>query len=389
MKQEHGMTLLEMLVAMVVFSIVLGGALSVFRSQSRGFAKGADRMTVLQNVRFAMGMFETDVRTAGSGVPDIQPYLIYAGEDVVAFNANYTSNITTDVSAVYVDPDAPAGSVSALMATSTITVPNTSFVYPDTTYLQGPGINSFAETIIFFFRPDSSTTRTDDYAMYRQVNQDTPELVARNLLKNGALPFFEYFRETTALGGARTIMQVPNASLPLVHTVPIHLAPADTGAAAIVDSLRGVRLNISATNGQSGAAEQIRTISRLVRVPNAGIANRKTCGDEPLPATGLIATPGNTVTGDPLITLTWPQAVDEASGEKDVVRYVLWRRVNAQVQWGDPYLSIPSGNPTYVYADAAVITGDSYLYALAAQDCTPQLSALSIAGPVVAPAPIP
>ena len=73
MRQERGMTLLEMLIAMVVFSIVLGGALSVFRSQSRGFAKGSDRMTVLQNVRFATGMLETDLRTAGSGVPDIQP----------------------------------------------------------------------------------------------------------------------------------------------------------------------------------------------------------------------------------------------------------------------------------------------------------------------------
>lgn len=389
MKQEQGMTLLEMLVAMIVFSIVLGGALSVFRSQSRGFAKGSDRMTVLQNVRFATGMLETDLRTAGSGVPDIQPYLVYAGEDVVAFNANYTSNIATDVSAVYVDPDAPAGSVSALMVTNTITVPNSAFVYPDTTYLQGAGINSFAETIIFFFRSDSSTSRSDDYVLYRQVNQDTPAIVARNLLKTGSLPFFEYFRESTALGGARSIAQVPNASLPLAHSVPIHLAPADTGLASIVDSLRGVRMNISATNGQTGAAEQIRTISRLVRLPNAGIANRKTCGDEPLPASGLLATAGNTVDGDPMISLTWPQAVDEASGEKDVVRYVMWRRVDAQVDWGDPYLSIPSGNPNYIYVDAAVATGSSYTYAIAAQDCTPQLSTLSIAGPVVAPPPTP
>jgi hypothetical protein len=275
------------------------------------------------------------------------------------------------------------------MAATTITIPNSTFVYPDTTYLQGPGINSFAETIIFFFRPDSSTTRADDYVLYRQVNQDTPDMVARNLLKNGSLPFFEYFRETSALGGARSIAQVPNASLPLTHSVPIHLSPADTGTAALVDSLRGVRLNISATNGQSGAAEQIRTLSRLVRLPNAGIANRKTCGDEPLPAAGLVATPGNTVDGDPVVTLTWPQAIDEASGEKDVVRYVLWRRVNAQADWGDPYLSIPSGNPNYVYSDAAVTTGNSYLYALAAQDCTPQLSTLSIAGPVIAPPAVP
>jgi hypothetical protein len=279
--------------------------------------------------------------------------------------------------------------VSALTAVGTITIPNSAFVYPDTTYWQGPGVNSFAETIVFFFRADSSTTRTDDYVLYRKVNQDAPEIVARNMMQNASLPFFEYFREVTTLGGVKSVEQVANGSLPLAHTVTIHLAPGDTGSAAVIDSLRGVRVNLSATNGQTGDDEQIRTLSRLIRLPNAGIAKRKTCGDEPLPVGGLVAAAANGVGGEPVINLSWPQAVDEASGENDVVRYVLWRRKNAQVDWGDPYLSIPSGNPNYVYVDASVQTDTTYTYALSAQDCTPQLSALTISVPVVAPPPIP
>jgi prepilin-type N-terminal cleavage/methylation domain-containing protein len=384
MKAERGMTLLEMLIAMLVFSIVLGGALSVFRSQSRGFSKGSDRMTVLQNVRFATGILESDIRTAGSGVPDIQPFLVYADKDVLAFNSNYTSNVQSDVAAVYYDPDAPAGSVSALTKGTAITIPNSSFSYPDTSYMTG-GINSFAETIIFFFTPDSSTARTDDYVLWRQVNRDSPNVVARNLLHTGSLPFFEYHRERTLVGGVKSILAVPGTSLPLRHSVPIHLSPGDTAAAAVIDSVRGVRVNLTATNGQTGAAEQLRTITRLVRIPNAGLAARKTCGDEPLPVAALGAVGGTNATGDPIVTLTWNQSIDESSGEKDVVRYVLWRRLSAVAQWGDPYLSIPNGNPNYVYVDAAVASGDQYMYAVAAQDCTPLLSALAIAGPVVVP----
>ncbi|HSJ75567.1 MAG TPA: type II secretion system protein [Gemmatimonadales bacterium] len=40
MKSRSGFTLIEMLIAMVVFMGVLGGALSFLRAQSRGFRKG-------------------------------------------------------------------------------------------------------------------------------------------------------------------------------------------------------------------------------------------------------------------------------------------------------------------------------------------------------------
>ena len=60
-----------------------------------------------------------------------------------------------------------------------------------------------------------------------------------------------------------------------------------------------------------------------------------------------------------------------------MARYVIYRRVRPDPEWGDPYLSIPAGAPSYLYDDTAIEVGFIYEYAISAQDCTPTLSALS------------
>jgi hypothetical protein len=168
------------------------------------------------------------------------------------------------------------------------------------------------------------------------------------------------------------------------------MSPADTGAAARVDSLRGVRITITATNGLTGAEERRRTITLIIRLPNAGLVNRANCGDEPQ-ATGIVfpmpPVVVNPLTGDLAIQLSWTPSNDEGSGEKDVVRYVVWRRAPTDPAFTDldPYVSIPAGAPSYVYLDEDVQSGDIFNYAVAAQDCTPSLSSLTTAGPVVVP----
>ena len=381
---SRGMTLIEMLVALAVFSVVMAGAFAVLRSESRGMRLGAERADALQNVRFTANLLELDLRTLGSNVPDEQPFLIYAGSDVVAFNADYTTNVD-DPYAVYYDPDAPTGSVTALTADRAFTLPNTAFSYPDTSYVAtGGGSNSPAETIIFFFTLDSSTARTDDYALFRQVNTDEPELVGRDILQTPGAPFFQYYRVQAPQSAPPYIEEVPDSALPMSHWVPAHGSPGDTAAAAQVDSIRGVRINLTVTNGRTGDAEHTRALSRLIRLPNAGLAVKRSCGDEPiLGIVTFLATPGVNAALDPIVTLTWTPATDETSGEEDVTRYVLWRRITGEPDWGDPYLSIPPGNTSYTYEDEAVVAGTSYDYALAAQDCTPSLSSLALAGPVV------
>jgi prepilin-type N-terminal cleavage/methylation domain-containing protein len=378
-----GLTLIELLIALVVFSAVMAGALGFIRAETRGLIRGTDRMNTLQNLQYSADLIQSEVRVAGAGVLDQQPFIVYAGSDVFAFNADFTSNIEGDVSAVYIDPDAPTGSVTALARGDRLTLPATAFAYPDTSYLAVGGQNSPAETIILFFTPDSTTARPDDYLFMRQVNTQPAELVARNLLRTGAA-FFTYYRMVNPVSAPVRVDSVPSSQLPWTHAVPIHLAPSDTGAAARIDSIRAVLVTLTATNGATGAAERRRTLSRLIRMPNAGLSQRNTCGDEPFLGTPLTATLG-TANGAPVVTLTWGQATDEAAGERDVVRYVLWRKHPADPAWGDPYLSIPSGSPTYVYQDAAVVSGDAYEYALAAQDCTPSLSTLATSGTVQVP----
>ncbi len=383
---RSGMAIIEMMVAMGVFLLVIAGAFAVLRSESRGMRLGSERAHALQNLRFAANALEQDLRTMGANVPDDQPFLVYAGAQVVAFNADYATNLVDDPYAVYKDPDAPSGSVTALTAGQRITIPLSSFGYPDTNYTGLGGItNSPAETLIFFFDQDTSTTRADDYVLYKQINQDPADIVSRNILQTPGIPFFEYHWLRDPPSSPAFVEPVPADSLPLAHSAPIHGSVADTGRAALIDSVRGVRISFTVTNGRSGDDEQLRSISRLVRFPNAGLAVKRTCGDEPILGVPLIGAPGVDVNGDPIITLTWNQAVDEGGGELDVSRYVLWRRVAGAPDWGDPYLSIPPGNPAYTYVDGDVASGDSFEYALAAQDCTPSLSPVAIAGPIAVP----
>jgi prepilin-type N-terminal cleavage/methylation domain-containing protein len=378
---ERGVTLIELMIAMVVFGVVIGSAVNVFRSQTQAFHRGADRMTVLQNLRYAANTLQGDLRTAGSNVPPIQPFLVYADDQVVAVSTDYTTNVADDPFAVFYDPDAPTGEVTALRVSRQITLPKSSFVYPTGDYLVG-GINSPAETIIFFFSADSSTSRGDDFALFRQVNDGAPELVARNLLKTGGQPFFEFIRVREG-GSGPEIAVLPHDSLPLAHLAARHGSAGDTARSAWTDSLRAIRVRMTATNGAAGGDEILRTLTRVIRFSNADKSQRQACGDEPIFGNALAAAAGPNP-GDP-ITLGWAPAIDDGGGEKDVVRYVVYRRLAGAPDWGDPFLSIPSGQGAYTYGDGAVVSGQTYVYAVAAQDCTPLLSGLSVSAAVVAP----
>ena len=370
---EQGLTLIEMLIALTVFSVVLAGALAFLRAQGRSFSLGSQRRAMLQNSRFAFDELEKDLRTAGAGAPDVQPAVIYVGPNVVAFNANYATRTPGDVFAVYYDPDVPIGAADAARRSDRFTIPTTTMAYPDTDYLQGGTINSPAETITFFFAPDSTTSRNDDYILYRQVNNQAPEVVARNLLPTGAVPFFQYY-EQVINAGTPTIQQVPNGILPEQHTSPIHLAIGDTLPFSRIDNVRAVLVSFSVTNGLSGSSERRRPLSRYIRLPNVGLTTKQTCGDPPILGTGITAVWNPATTG---VDLTWGAAVDELAGERDVVRYVVWRRSVSDSGWGDPFLSFPpTGKPPYAYSDHDVTSGSKYIYGLAAQDCTPANSNL-------------
>lgn len=378
---RSGFTLLELTIAMTVFSIIVVGGLGFMAAQTRLFSASVDRTTALTRLRYALFTAERDVRTLGSNLAPGQPGLVYAGRDVIAFNADYASNVANDVFAVYVDPDAPTGQVTA--PRGPIAIPGTAFTYPDTVYEVSAGVNSPAELLILYFVADTSTADPDDYMLFRQVNNGAPERVAAGLLRVDGAPFFRYQVEEAVAGGSVGLDSVPSAALPLTHAVPIHLSAADTGALARIDSVRAVTVRLAARAG--AASSTVLRLARTIAMPNAGLGHQQACGSTPLLQTALSAAAVVQGTGEPAVLLQWGQAVDEAGGERDVIRYVLWRRTPPSTEWGDPYLSIPAGSASYSYTDTDVTSGTSYEYALAAQDCSPALSSLTSAGPVVAP----
>jgi len=140
-----------------------------------------------------------------------------------------------------------------------------------------------------------------------------------------------------------------------------------------------------ATNGLEGTEEVQISVDRLIPLPNAGFGMLATCGSAPILGVGLNAASGTLGAGEPVVNLSWSPAVDEAGGEADVVRYVIWRRASGAADWGDPFRAIPAGAATYTYQDAAVTPGTAYEYALAAQDCTPTLSGLAASSVVIIP----
>jgi prepilin-type N-terminal cleavage/methylation domain-containing protein len=392
MRTRQGFTLIELLVAMVVFVVVLGGALSFLTAQQRMFMKGSDAMGLLQNLTFGSDNLDSQIRTAGGNAPDQQPPVVYAGSSAFAFNADYVSNDALDISAVYIDPDASDAETQALRTTGPITIPTSSpaFVYPAVNYEAGPGINSPAETIILWFDPNPETSRTDDFVLFRQVNGNPPEVLIRNVLRDSTnLPFFRYFMlRPPAAGRLPQLVQVPTAEIPLSHPVGNHGNPnVDNGVSARLDSLRAVLVSFKVTNGETGTRERTERISMNIPLPNMGLRQLKICGSEPVFGQALAAVFDPTG-GTSKVNLTWNRAFDENSGERDVVRYVIWRRKTAPVAepFTDPLTSVAAGFANYIFVDAQDLEpGATYEYRLSAQDCSPKLSVPVLSPPVVIP----
>jgi prepilin-type N-terminal cleavage/methylation domain-containing protein len=375
MRNNRGFTLVELLVAMVVFLVVLGASMSFLVMQSSTFRRGSDDMGVLQNMSFGADNLDGQIRTAGANTVDAQPPVVYASANSFSFNADYVANDAADISAVYFDPDAAAAEVEALKQANQIVIPGSSpaFTYPSTDYVTTATTASPAELITLYFTPDLETARTDDFTLMRQVNNNPPETLVRQVLPDSTnLPFFRYFiLRPPGANLSPVLTLLPAGQLPTAHTVVTHGDPT-TDAASRIDSLRAVLVSYVITNGATGTLERKQRISLNIPLPNMGMKMLKICGSEPILGTGLI-TSIVPLTGK--VKLTWNPAFDETSGEKDVLRYTIWRRLSTDPTWTDPLTSIAAGQAIYNYTDPQTpVSGVTYEYRLAAQDCSPKLS---------------
>jgi len=381
--RRAGFTLVELIIALVVLSAVMGATLAVFRSQTAGFRNAGQRLEMYQNLRYAATTIDRALRTAGAGVANQQPMFIYGGNDVVAFNTNYTHNVQ-DNCAVNINSNAPVGSFEMLPLASAYVLPNTAWTYPQMNYPAGPCL---AETVVFYVRPDSTTADGTDFMLLQRVNARPPDMVARNIFGYPGRPFFEYFVHPRTLAvppATRDSLVQANlagsgVALPIVHRAAAHGSTTDSigdpSNSYLADSVKAVRVTLRVSNGLAGAALRVRDISSVISLPNNGLLQLKTCGTSPLMTGALTVTPN--LPGDPAaITLQWAASTDEAGGETDVTQYNIYRRTSTDPAFGSALITIPAGQPPpYLFTDNGVSAGTSYFYAVAAQDCTPAESA--------------
>lgn len=393
MRTRRGVTLVEMLIAITVFTMVLAATLGFLSRITRGLDRNASDMGMLQNLTFASSILQEELRMAGANVPFKQPAVVYAGSSSFSFNADYASNVDS-LYAVYLLPNLPAGQRNALVPADRITIPasSPSFSYPDSTYMADGGATmpSPAETITWFFALDTSTTVGNDYVLFRQVNDQPPEVAIRNVLQTPGRNFFRYYYKRVPASGtsSSSLDTVPAAWMPLRHTQGVHAMPSDTGPAARVDSLASVEVAFTVSNGLTGANQRTRAISFIVPMPNMGTKKVTSCGDLPLFGSGLTTTwQINTAASPPdtFMLLRWNRATDETGGESDVVAYIIWRRLLSETTWDEPLAAVPAGATNPSFADQTAVPGTQYTYAVAAQDCTPTLSTMSTASPPASP----
>ncbi|MEO7998112.1 MAG: prepilin-type N-terminal cleavage/methylation domain-containing protein [Gemmatimonadaceae bacterium] len=390
LRARRGVTLAELLVTLTIFGVVGTSAIGFLLAQTKGFRVISNRSEQIQNGRFGRDLLRQEIRTAGTNTTDYQPVVVYANDSVFAFNSDLTTNRVDSArftGAIYTDPFATSAEVSSFDVGSARVIPGTSFTYPLANYSSVAGTSGDAETIIFRFVRDTGSTNSADFMLLRQVNAGAAEMIASGLRKVGSRPFFRFWYDPSRYNSALTDLDtVPRAWLPLAKTVALRGFTPDTGIAVTtrIDQIRAVEVAYEATRPKTSGNE---LVNYQVPLPNAAVDRQaRGCGRTPI-------TPSSPAAAwwvdSAAVILTWPRAADDGGGESDAVRYVLWRKITGASTWGAPLatLSVSGGSTTYRYKDGGVDPGfgHSYQYALAVQDCTPNLSAIAASGNVVVP----
>jgi prepilin-type N-terminal cleavage/methylation domain-containing protein len=389
LRLRAGLTLVEILVAMTVTSVLIAATVPFFVAQARAVSSTAARTDAHHNARYAVNTIDRDLRVAGVGVVDAQPMIVYAASNVITINGDLVS-LSRDASAVYSDPDAPLDAVTSLGKASKITLPlATSLMYPDTTYWLSSGVPSAAETVSYWLERDSSVTATTVYILWRRANGTAPRVVAKNLVVQDGHPTFRYFKADSV----GRLSEVDQSTLPYFHSAPIHSmltgARPDTGKSAQTDSIRAVSVRIVGRYFDKRRNREILdTADALIRIPNAGLHRVATCGERPLFGSVVASTiETDLATGQLQVLLSWTPATDETGGELDVERYAVYRRPVSELSFAEPLAIVPAGTSTYSYIDTDVAPGDEYVYGVGAQDCTPKTSNIASTGTVSIPLP--
>jgi type II secretory pathway pseudopilin PulG len=373
-----GFTIIELLIAMSVTLVIVAVAAPLYTAQTRSVNNTAGRTDATRSATFAVDAIEQDLRNTGVGAFDGQAFLLRGASNVVSFNANMVTARLSDLVAVFYDPDADSTALSSLSPGTSVTLPNSATVYPTAAYV------SDAETISYYVTADTGASPLPGgqrVKLFRKVNRQPEELIARNLIQTSGLPVFRYFKRSPA----GVISEVTGGALPMFHTVPRHGSAADTGATAVIDSIAVVKVSLIAMYKDARGGTVIDTVRRDIRIANQGLLQRSQCGETPItpgtPALNIVMLSGVNV-----VRLVWSASTDELAGERDVEMYAVYRRVFGAPDWGEPLSNVPgAGLPTLQYVDDTVFPGTRYEYALSALDCTPAPSVRTATANILVP----
>jgi Tfp pilus assembly protein PilV len=372
--QRSGMTLIEVMCAVIVTTMVLGAAMNFFVGQSRSYTAAAKQFNQVQNLRFGADLLDQHLRSAGANTTPGQPQLVYLSPTAFAFNADYASK-DSGTTAIYYTPGAPATETEGVLSAQAFNLPGVSpaYAYPTVDYEVTTGIPSPAELITFWFQLDSTMPTPGVFALYRQVNSGVPEAVVRNILPD-TVPFFRYIKVSTNVAtGLQTQVSVTPAEL-----------PASYDATSMLDSVRAVQVSYRITNGDTGTAQRVQSFSLTSTLPNLSKPSLMVCGNPPQTMTTFTAFASG-VPGAPSVTLNWAADADEWGGERDIMRYIVWRRNVGAATWGSPLFTVPNGQASYTLLDMSVPDGASVEYSITAQDCTPTFGTPIVSNQVTTP----
>jgi hypothetical protein len=266
--------------------------------------------------------------------------------------------------------------------TAKVVLPLSAVSYPDSNYMSG-GVSSPAETISYWLSRDSTAARTDQYILYRRVNNLNQKVVAKGIIVPSGQNFFQYMRPNTS-GGLDSIRA---ASLPLFHSAPVHGSPADTAASALTDSIRVIRMTVTGLYNDPDKGPIMKTVVSSTKLLNAGMSRSTVCGDKPIAVTtATVAVTG--WSGPPWkptkVTVSWNSSLDQDAGEKDVERYMIFKKQTASPDWGNPIADIAASQANYTLDDTSLSSG-TWVYGVVAQDCSPANSNVTSTGAINVP----
>ena len=369
--RRAGVTLIEMMIAIVLFVLVFGLAVPFFRYQARSVSASAGRMDALQNARYAQSAIDRDLRISGIGIVQAQPMIVQADGFAVTFNADLATKDKNDPMSIYYDVDMDSSGTDAMNNTNKVTLPLSAKAYPDSNYMNG-AIASPAETIQYWLVRDSAATRTDQYVLYRRVNNLPQRIVAKGIIVPAGTNFFQYMKPNQ-VGGLDSIRA---STLPLFHSAPIHGSPADTAASALTDSIRVVRMTVTGLYNDPDKGAIMKTVVSSTKLLNAGMSRSTVCGDKPFAVTTATATPIGPAGHPTKVTIAWTKSLDQDAGEKDVGRYMVFKKLSASSDWGNPIADVAASQNSYTLDDTTLPVG-LWSYGIIAQDCSPANSAVT------------